>query len=418
MRRDRLISKPDSICLLLILILMFLGWLNIYAAVYDDAHSSIFDISQRYGKQLLWIGASMVLGVVVMMLEARIIPAFSFVVYIFMLALLVGVLFFGSTIAGAKSWFKIGSFAIQPAEFAKFATCLALARYLSQVNIDLSKFKDQISAAAIILLPSILILLQNDTGSALVYFSLVFVLYREGLSGYFLVLGLLCATLFVLSLLFYEVYVILGLALVSVFLYYIVRNHKKAILSVVGFFLLSSLFVGSVDYAFNNVLEPHQKKRINVLLGIEKDNRGAGYNVFQSKTAIGSGGFAGKGFLQGTQTKGNFVPEQDTDFIFCTVGEEWGFVGTFVVVILFVLLFARLLFLAERQRSVFNRMYGYGVVSILFFHFMVNISMTIGLAPVIGIPLPFFSYGGSSLWGFSILIFIFLKLDATRLESL
>lgn len=404
--------------MILFITLMILGWINIYAAVFNDTHASILDISQRYGKQLLWICASLTLGAVIMMLETKIIQSFSFVIYGGTLLLLIGVLLFGTTIAGAKSWFKIGSFAIQPAEFAKFATCLALAKFLSQVNVNLSKLKDQVYAAGIILLPSLLILKQNDTGSALVYFALVFVLYREGLSGYILVLGVACAVLFVATLLIPEYFVIGGLFVICGLLYYTTRRQRHSLRTVIGIFILSSLFVGSVDYAFTNILEPHQTKRINVLLGKETDIRGAGYNVNQSKTAIGSGGFSGKGFLQGTQTKGNFVPEQDTDFIFCTVGEEWGFVGTSTVIVLFLCLFARLVFLAERQRNSFARMYGYGVVSILFFHFMVNIGMTIGLAPVIGIPLPFFSYGGSSLWGFSILLFIFLKLDATRMDSL
>ncbi|MFA8298680.1 MAG: rod shape-determining protein RodA [Hyphomicrobiales bacterium] len=414
MRNKSILSRPDGITIILTLLLMFIGWINIYAAVYDEAHSSIFDLSQRYGKQLLWIVASCGLGIIILMLDTKFVPAFSFIIYFITLLSLVGVLLFGSTIAGAKSWFKIGSFAIQPAEFAKFATCLALARYLSQTNIDLSRLKHIASAALIILLPSILILLQNDTGSALVYFSLVFAFYREGLSGYILFLVVIAVSLFIATLLMSEFIIIGIIAGICAVIYYYTRKRAGSLKIILSVFIISSLYITSVDYAFNKILEPHQKKRINVLIGKETDIRGAGYNVYQSKTAIGSGGFSGKGFLQGTRTKGDFVPEQSTDFIFCTIGEEWGFVGTSVTIILFLLLFARLLLLAERQRSNFSRIYGYGVTSILFFHFAINIGMTIGLAPVIGIPLPFFSYGGSSLWGFTILLTIFLKLDADR----
>ena len=331
---------------------------------------------------------------------------------------LVAVLLLGKEIAGSKSWFQFGSFAIQPAEFAKFATCLAIAKYLSAIDRKMRSLKTKILAFFIILFPAGLILLQNDTGSALVYFSFILVLFREGLSGSFLILGGIIAILFLLTLWLGILYAIgIVLAVCLFFLLFIKRNRNN-IFILIAVFLITGGFIFSVDYAFENILEKHQKTRINVLIGKETDIRGAGYNVHQSKIAIGSGGLTGKGFLKGTQTKYNFVPEQSTDFIFCTIGEEWGFAGSFVVVFLFSALLIRLIIMAERQKSKFSRIYGYGVASILFFHFIINIGMTIGIAPVIGIPLPFISYGGSSLWAFTILLFIFIRQDASRRELL
>jgi rod shape determining protein RodA len=326
------------------------------------------------------------------------------------------VLFFGTEIAGSKSWFQIGEFRLQPAEFAKFATNLALAHFLSALDFDKRKRKSQIIPVIILIIPALLILLQNDTGSAIVYASLVLVLYRQGLPGSILILGLAVVILTIMALLFNQLVVIAVIGILLAGFIFFIRRTLRNILTVTAIFIVATLFVLSVDYAFEKVLEDHQKTRINVLLGKQIDLKGAGYNVNQSKIAIGSGGFWGKGFLNGTQTKFNFVPEQSTDFIFCTVGEEWGFVGTFVVVLLYLLLCIRIILLAERQRSEFSRIYGYGVASILFFHFFVNIGMTIGLMPVIGIPLPFFSYGGSSLWAFTILLFIFIKQDSNRLQ--
>jgi len=334
------------------------------------------------------------------------------------MGLLVGVLVAGKEIAGSRSWFQVGSFSLQPSEFAKFAICLALAKYLSGMETNIRRLSTRISAAFIITLPAFLILLQGDTGSAIVFAALILVLFREGLSGNLLWLGLLVAVLFIITLVVNKFIVIGILATNVVLVYLLYKNIRKKVFLMIGMFILASAYVYSVDYAFENILEPHQKKRINVLLGIETDIRGAGYNVHQSKIAIGSGGFTGKGYLKGTQTKFDFVPEQSTDFIFCTIGEEWGFLGSFVVIVLFSGLLIRLIFIAERQRSKFSRIYGYGVVSILFFHFAVNISMTIGLFPVIGIPLPYISYGGSSLWGFTLLLFIFLRQDSVRLELL
>lgn len=408
----------DWITVFLYLTLVFLGWINIYAAVYDDSHKSIFDISQRYGKQLIWIAAAIILALIILIIDAKFFSTFAYPIYVISILSLLTVLLLGTRIAGSKSWFQIGAFGIQPAEFAKFATNLAIAKYLTTLNIDLKKLKTIIKSLLIIGIPAILILLQHDMGSALVYSSFILVLYREGLSGSILILGVMITVLFILTLILGKFIFIGILAGIAFLMFFFIKRNRKNIYSIIGILVLTIAFVFSVDYGFENVLKPHQKKRIEVLLGKEADLKGAGYNVNQSKIAIGSGGFSGKGFLKGTQTKYNFVPEQSTDFIFCTVGEEWGFVGSFVVIFLFIALLIRLIKLAERQRSAFSRIYGYGVASILFFHVVVNIGMTIGLTPVIGIPLPFFSYGGSSLWAFTILLFIFLKQDANRLEVL
>jgi rod shape determining protein RodA len=406
----------DRTLILLYLALVLIGWVNIYAAVYNDEHASIFDLSQSYGKQMLWIVTSLILGLMVILTDAKFFNAFAYPIYGGTILLLVVVLFAGKEIAGSKSWFQIGGFALQPAEFAKFATTLALAHYLSALDFDSRKRKSQIIPLFILALPAVLILLQNDTGSAIVYASLALVLYRQGMPGSILLLGVAVAILSIMALLFnpYIVIAVIGVLLLG-FAFFMRRNMRN-VLTLVGIFVVASMFIQSVNYAFENVLEPHQKTRINVLLGKQIDLKGAGYNVNQSKIAIGSGGFWGKGFLNGTQTKFNFVPEQSTDFIFCTVGEEWGFVGSTAVILLFLALIVRIILMAERQRSDFSRVYGYGVASILFFHFFVNIGMTIGLMPVIGIPLPFFSYGGSSLWAFTILLFIFIKQDSNRLQ--
>jgi rod shape determining protein RodA len=325
---------------------------------------------------------------------------------------------FSRDVKGSYGWIDIGSFKLQPAEFAKFATNMALAKYLSTLGIRMQETRTKMISAMIIGIPALIILLQNDTGSALVFCSFIFVLYREGLSGNFLLLGLVVVALFVLALLVKNMILFIIIGSIAVVFMMMVRKSRKNIAIITAGALVACAVVFSVGYVYKNVLQEHQRTRIDVLLGKEIDLKGAGYNVNQSKIAIGSGGFFGKGFLQGTQTKYDFVPEQSTDFIFCTVGEEWGFMGTFIVLILFAALFARIIYVAERQRSSYSRIYGYGVASILFFHLMVNIGMTIGLAPVIGIPLPFFSYGGSSLWSFTILLFIFIKLDAYRLQIL
>lgn len=468
-RQAKLLNNIDwiSICLYLILVLM--GWFNIYAAVYDDNHNSIFDISQKYGKQLIWIGASLVLGFLILLTDSKFFTAFSFYIYGAVILTLLAVLFFGREVNGARSWFEIGSIRIQPAEFGKFATNLAVANVMSRHGFRVMRFSSMLQIGLLLFIPAALILLQNDTGSALVYSTFILVMYREGLHGSILLLCVITAALFIFTLLYTPLTVLLiiiGGALIA-FLYY--RQNKQELYRIVSFIsicflvlifikwllelsvtndklllysyllttiiavfyiykrkikniilvlLASWLCIGAtivVDFAFNK-LQSHQRDRINDLLGIETDLAGAGYNVNQSKIAIGSGGFIGKGFLQGTQTKFNFVPEQSTDFIFCTVGEEWGFVGSTLVIVLLLAFILRIITLAERQRSDFSRIYGYGVACILFFHVAINIGMTIGVAPVIGIPLPFFSYGGSSLWAFTILIFIFLRLDSNRLQ--
>ncbi len=417
-RRKSIFHNLDWWLVMLYLVLVTIGLFSIYSAVYNPANPSLFDRSQRYGSQFIWVLTAFVLAFLVLMIDMKFFTSFSYIIYGASMLLLFFVLLFGKEVAGSKSWLDLGGFSLQPAEFAKIATNLALARYLSGLNINLNKSKNVLIASSLLLIPIALVLLQNDTGSALVYISFVLVLYREGFSGNFLLFGFLTAVLFVLTLMVGK-FIVLGiLVTLAVMMFLIMPKLRKNIFTLLGLFVIVSAFVFSVDYAFENVLQQHQKSRIEVLLGKKQDFQGAGYNVNQSLIAIGSGGFSGKGFLQGTQTKYKFVPAQSTDFIFCTIGEEWGFVGSSVVIILFLFLLIRLIFVAERQRSTFSRIYGYGVASILFFHLAVNVGMTIGLAPVIGIPLPFLSYGGSSLWAFTILLFIFIKMDAFRLELL
>lgn len=400
------------------LVMVFLGWINIYAAVYNEEHKSILDASQNYGKQLIWIGTSLLMATIILLLDGKFFTISAYPVYGLVILTLILVLVFGREVSGSKSWFEVGSFRIQPAEFGKFATALVVAKFLSTMNIKFEDTRTKLITAAFIAVPAVLILMQNDTGSALVYGAFLFVLYREGLSGNFLMAGVAVVVVFIITLLF-DPKTMMWIVGVLAFLIFIAgkRTWKNALL-VGGTAVVFSGMSYSVGYVVDNVLEIHQKTRINVMLGKEDDPKGVGYNVNQSKIAIGSGGFSGKGFLNGTQTKYKFVPEQSTDFIFCTVGEEWGFMGAFVVIVLFMVLLVRIIYVAERQKSPFTRIYGYGVASVLFFHFAVNIAMTIGLAPVIGIPLPFFSYGGSSLWAFTLLLFVFIKLDAYRMQLL
>ena len=418
-REDSIFSGIDWVTVFLYLTLVFMGWINIYAAVYNEEHQSILDTTQRYGKQLIWIGLSIFVALVIMLVDGKFYSTFAIPIYAVNMLLLVIVLVTARDVAGARSWIDIGPFKLQPSEFAKSATALAIAYYLSTLNIRLEDLKTKLIAGIILVIPAGLILLQNDTGSMLVFGAFTLVMYREGLSGNFLLFGLAMAVLFIFSLLFTPLIMFIILASIGLLMFLFQRKKTwKLGLSVGTVIGVLMGFVFSVDYIFNEVLEPHQQVRIDVLLGKKDDLRGAGYNVNQSKIAIGSGGFTGKGFLKGTQTKYDFVPEQTTDFIFCTVGEEWGFLGTFIVIALFTALILRLIYISERQRSTFTRIYGYCVASILLFHFLINIGMTIGLMPVIGIPLPFFSYGGSSLLGFTILLFIFVKLDGYRLQQL
>lgn len=420
MRREQgIFSGVDWVIVILYLLLVFMGWLNIYAASYNAEIPSIFDMDQRSGKQLLFIISCMFIAFVVMLIDGKFYSTFSIPIYVVNMILLFAVLVLARNVAGARSWIDIGPFKLQPSEFSKSATALAIAYYLSTLNIRMEDLKTKLIAGIILAIPAGLILLQNDTGSALVFGAFALVLYREGLSGNILLFGLAIVVLFIFALLFTPITMLIVLGVIALVYFFLQRKKTwRLAASLCAVLVVLMGFVYSVDYLFNEVLEPHQQVRINVLLGKEDDPKGAGYNVNQSKIAIGSGGFAGKGFLQGTQTKYDFVPEQTTDFIFCTVGEEWGFLGAFVVIALFTVLILRILYISERQRSPFARIYGYCVASILLFHFLINVGMTIGLMPVIGIPLPFFSYGGSSLVGFTILLFIFVKLDGYRLQQL
>jgi rod shape determining protein RodA len=399
------------------LVLVLIGWLNIYAALYNENYE-IFDFSQKYGRQMVWILIAFVIALFILFFNWKFFEGFAYILYFISLLSLIGVLLFGVEVNGATSWLDIGFTRIQPSEFAKVASCMAVAKFLSTLNISLDKFKNKVIVGLIILCPFLLIILQNDTGSALVYSAFILVLYRFGLPANFLIFAIVTAILFITSIIVSKVVLIIILSCLAVF-FFIISSRKLREFIIIASLLISSIgFIYSVDYVFDNVLEQHHVSRIKILLGQESDPQGAGYNVNQSMIAIGSGGFAGKGYLNGTQTKFNFVPEQSTDFIFCTIGEEWGFIGSFLLLALYLAFLLRLIYLAERQRSIFSKVFGYGVVSILFFHIAINIAMTIGLAPVIGIPLPFISYGGSSLWGFTILIFIFINLDSYRLQVL
>lgn len=417
-QRNSLIQSLDWPIVVIYLIMIIFGWINIYAAVYNEEHQSIFDISQSYGKQMVWIATSILLAMIILIIDAKFYSVFSYAIYAFTLLILIFVLVFGKEVAGSKSWLEIGNFALQPAEFMKFATGLALAKYLSTMNLDLKDFRQLLKVFVIIAIPLLMIELQNDTGTALVFVSFFLVFYRQGMPGTFLFIGVGVLLLFFLTLLLQNLILIGILAVITIVALFLINRTPKNVIVIILLFIASTAFVISVDYGFKNFMKPHQQTRVKVLLGQETDLLGAGYNVHQSLIAIGSGGFLGKGFLKGTQTKYNFVPEQSTDFIFCTVGEEWGFIGSLAVVALFAVMLVRLIRLAERQRSGFSKIYGYCVFAILFFHFAVNVAMTLGLFPVIGIPLPFFSYGGSSLWSFTILLFIFLSLDADRMNVL
>lgn len=419
MREQRsILQNLDWTLVGIYLLMIFIGWMNIYAAVYNEEHQSLFDFSQNYGKQAIWVSGALLIALMVLVIDGKFYAAFSYPTYGLILLLCLSTFAFARDVKGSYGWIDIGSFKLQPAEFAKFATNMALAKYLSTLGIRMQNLRTKVISALLIGVPMMIILFQNDTGSALVFVSFIFVLYREGLSGNVLLLGFFAVVLFVLSLLVKKAVLFGIIAAIALIFYFLVRKTRKNIAIIIAGASIAAGIVFSVDYIYNNVLQQHQRTRIDVLLGKELDLKGAGYNVNQSKIAIGSGGWAGKGFLQGTQTKFDFVPEQSTDFIFCTVGEEWGFIGSVVVIGLFLTLLIRIIIIAERQRSQYTRIYGYGVASILFFHLMINIGMTIGLAPVIGIPLPFFSYGGSSLWSFTILLFVFIKLDAYRFQIL
>jgi len=468
-KSNNILARLDWVTVMLWLVMMIMGWLNIYAAVYNEQHTSIFDMSQRYGKQLIFIIAAIVLAVMVMVTDNKFWFFFAWFIYGFFILMLILVLIIGKEINGAKAWFGVGAFSIQPSEFAKFATGLALASYLNSKRQMLGA-REVLAATAIIIVPVLLIALQPDMGSVVTYFAFFIVLYREGVSIWVFITAILAVALFFLTLILGNLPVAIGLLVAAAIVLLITSGYMMtlkaaAVMAVTGgvaflighyildldtvliivlavilagmvyawfiyrlklvnqaiiyaFLLGGLLYLFTVDYAFHTALKPHQQTRINIMLGMEDDPFGEGYNLNQSLISIGSGGFTGKGYLNGTQTKFKFVPEQSTDFIFCTVGEEWGFIGSMVVIGLFVWLLLRLMMMAERQRTTFVRAYGYGVFALFLVHFFVNIGMTIGVMPVIGIPLPFFSYGGSSLWGFTMLLFIFLRLDAGRTEYL
>ncbi|WP_016778335.1 rod shape-determining protein RodA [Anaerophaga thermohalophila] len=459
----------DWLTVIIYILLVAFGWMNIYAANYDPEVGSFWDISTEPTRQLVWIGLSVLTIGFLFLIDSKFFVEFSYIFFGLSLFLLLMALFFGIEINGAKAWFQFGPVRFQPAELTKVAASLALARVMSRYNFQMNRSRHTLKMGAVVFLPAMIILLQNDTGSALVYFAFFLVFFREGMPAVVLFLGALAAIVFVLSLLYETIYIYAGLFVLFCAIIYFAKQKKTAIISFgitafafaltvgifdvldkesgyilpfiisvgitsaylviktvvkrlpqlgIGLFLLWAMlgYTYSTNYFFDSVLSGYQKNRILVMIGLENDPQGVGYNVNQSKIAIGSGGFSGKGFLEGTQTKFDFVPEQSTDFIFCTVGEEWGFLGTSMVILLFLTLLLRIVYLAERQHSDFSRIYGYSVVAIFFMHIAINIGMTIGLAPVIGIPLPFFSYGGSSFWGFTVLLFIFLKLDTNRAE--
>ena len=419
------LKRVDWLTVLFYLLLVTIGWVNIYSSTFSESDSSIFDFGTLHGKQLFFIGASLASIVILLALEANFYERFSSLMYLISMVLLLGLFVFGKTIAGATSWYNLGFFNLQPSELAKVATAMALAKYLSDIQTDIKRRKDQLYAFGIILLPALLIIPQPDPGSALVFFSLSFVIFREGLPLYYLGIALLAILTFVTTLMFGTIWVVIFIALLLV-LFFLLKNKKfkVPVFSLSLAVVVTILFSLSVNFVFNNVFEQRHRDRFSLWLRLEKDpgkleqiRKTIGYNTYQSEKAIESGGFFGKGFLEGTRTKGDFVPEQHTDYIFSTVGEEWGFLGTSTVVVLFTLLLLRLVYLAERQKTDFSRMYGYGVVSILLIHYFINIGMVIGVLPTIGIPLPFFSYGGSGLLFFTILLFIFLKLYANRLKE-
>ncbi|HZY38255.1 MAG TPA: rod shape-determining protein RodA [Mucilaginibacter sp.] len=406
----------DWVTVFIYLALCTIGWFNIHSAVFDEKHTGILDFKTDYSKQFWYIIIAIVVAIVVLLLESRFITALAPAFYGFTIFLLLLVLVIGRNVGGNQAWISLGGgVRLQPSEFAKFTTCLLLARYLSSINVRITELRSFFVSLAIIGVPMVLILLQPDMGSTLVFYSLIFVLYREGLSPYFLIISALFITLFLTAILFTPINVIVVISIVAILLILLFRKNKRFVMTVVAGLAICIAFVFCVKFIYNHVLQPHQKVRIDIVLGIKNDPRGQGYNVSQSKIAIGSGKLWGKGYLHGTQTKYSFVPAQSTDFIFCTVGEEWGFAGSLVVLGLYVSLILRLIFLAERQRSPFSRIYGYGAASIIFFHVMINIATTIGLAPVIGIPLPLISYGGSSLISFTLLIFVLVKLDSNRM---
>ena len=419
-REDNITNKIDWVTVLIYCAIVFLGWLNIYAVTYDEnAQTSIFSLDLNSGRQLVFIGGSLIIIAAILIIDRQFYETFAYIIYGLLLFMLLLVPIIGKEVGGNKAWLGIGSFGVQPSEFAKFATALVVAKTIGSIGFKMDNLRNQLILFALIGTPMFLILLQKDTGTAMVFSVFVLVFFREGMSPFLIIIGIACAVIFVLTLLVEnQLYLHVGVAVLLILAILMGRKKFKRIAMLTAGALAIVMVIASVDYIVSDVLKPHQQNRIKALINPDADPLGFGWNVTQSKIAIGSGGFLGKGFLEGTQTKFDFVPEQSTDFIFCTIGEEHGWIGSLFTIALFMLLLLRILFLAERQKNKFARVYGYSVACILFFHFAVNIGMTIGLFPVIGIPLPFFSYGGSSLWGFTILLFIFLKLDAHRMQVL
>ncbi len=409
----------DWITVALYTTIVFLGWLNIYAVTYDQSTNlSIFSLEINSGRQLLFIAGAVVIIMGILIIDMRFYETFAYVIFGFIMFLLLLVPLIGKEVGGNKAWLGIGSFGVQPSEFAKFATALAVAKFVGSVGFKMDQIRNQVILFAMIGIPMVLILLQKDTGTALVFTVFTLVFFREGMSPLLIIMGIAAAVIFILTLLVNEYYLYTAIAVILMSAIMLGKKKWKRISYLSTGALVICGVIASVDYVVNNVLKPHQQNRVKALINPDADPLGFGWNVTQSKIAIGSGGFTGKGFLKGTQTKFDFVPEQSTDFIFCTIGEEHGWVGSLFIMALFIGLMLRVIFLAERQKNRFARVYGYAVACIFFFHFAVNIGMTIGLFPVIGIPLPFFSYGGSGLWGFTILLFILLKLDIHRSQVL
>jgi rod shape determining protein RodA len=420
-----ILKRIDWLTILIYFLLVGIGWINIYSSTYSEEDKALLDFGTLYGKQLFFILVSIFSIVIILGIEADFYERFSSVIYIISLVLLVGLFIFGKTIAGATSWYDLGFFNLQPSELAKVAAALALAKFLCDIQTDIKRGKDQFYAFLIILLPAILVIPQPDPGSALVFFALIFVLFREGLPLYYLTILFLVILVFITTLMFGTIWVgiVMGI-LIALFFLLKRKSFRISVMPILTFFVIAIVFSLSVNFVFNSVFEQRHRDRFSLWLRLEKDpnkleeiKKTIGYNTYQSEKAIESGGFFGKGFMEGTRTKGDFVPEQHTDYIFSTVGEEWGFLGTTVVIILFTGLFLRLVYLSERQKSAFSRMYGYGIISILLIHYFINIGMVIGILPTIGIPLPFFSYGGSGLLFFTAMLFIFLKLDSNRLNE-
>ncbi|NQV77803.1 MAG: rod shape-determining protein RodA [Lutibacter sp.] len=418
-RKNNIFQGIDWILILFYFILIFIGWLNIYSATITEDSHDLINFSTEYGKQLIWIGLSFPLILLILLFEAKLYEKYASIIYLICLVSLAGLFVLGKNVNGATSWYDFGGFSFQPSEFAKAATSLAIAKLVSDKQFNLKKLSTQLQASVISFIPALLITLQPDPGSALVYAVFVFVLYREGLPFYYITIGFIAVILFVITLLYGYLYTLIGLLLVFTiiliyFIFYRKKAFKKGWLKVLGIFAISALFIFSVDVVFNKVFEQRHRDRFNILLGKIDNINSIGYNTNQSVTTIASGRIVGKGFLKGERTQGGFVPENQTDYIFTIVGEEWGFIGSTFVIILFALFLLRIIQIAERQKLQFSRVYGYSIAAIFFTHFSINIGMVLGLLPTIGIPLPFFSYGGSGLWGFTVLLFIFIRLDANR----